>query len=131
MKPTLSPASLATLLAPFGPLLWSTDDHAVCPGGTLLREGRFHGAVPASPTQLIAEQIASLLQITPSQITRLTARGLPHYRLGHRTLRFSKPEVLHWLRQTARVAPKEQTHGSTQEGEAPLIKWLTIPPLPP
>jgi excisionase family DNA binding protein len=75
---------------------------------------------------LTTEQIAALLQTTTTQITRLTSeRGLPHYRLGHRTLRFSKPEVLDWLRQIARVAPKEQTHGSSQT-ERRLLRRFSI-----
>lgn len=45
---------------------------------------------------LTLEQVADWLQIKPREVVRL---GVPCARLGHRTLRFVKAEVVKWLQE--------------------------------
>ena len=67
---------------------------------------------------MTAKEVAELLRVPVSRIHSLTSEGrIPHIKLGHRTLRFFRSEVMEWARQTA-VAKEDGPHGRTQERTA-------------
>lgn len=46
---------------------------------------------------LTKEEVAALLQITLRTLDRYIARGLPHLKLGYKTMRFDWAEIKEWL----------------------------------
>jgi excisionase family DNA binding protein len=75
---------------------------------------------------LTTRELALWLKVPLSRVYSWTSDGqIPHYKLGHRTLRFSRVEVLRWLRQTVK-APKESANDGTQKRRS-LVRGLQIP----
>jgi excisionase family DNA binding protein len=62
--------------------------------------------ITGAPTQtagdgpmLTPEQVAELLAVSKSTLSRLTKRGaIPHKRLGDRIVRYDRTEILAWIR---------------------------------
>jgi len=75
---------------------------------------------------LTAQQLAEALLVPLSTVHRWTSEGrIPHYKLGHRTVRYRLSEVLESAVQTA-AARKEAFDGRTQ-ARKPMAHRLSLP----
>ncbi len=61
------------------------------------------------PEILTLQQVSEWLQIEPRQVVRF---GVPCVRLGHRTLRFLRDDVLAWLKEREAKTPTPNKRGS-------------------
>ena len=69
---------------------------------SLLNADSIPAQVDKDPRLVTKVELSQQTNLSKKVITKLMAEGLPHFRLGYRTVRFHTPDVFQWL-QTKRV----------------------------
>ncbi len=68
---------------------------------------------PANEKIFNVKSLAQHLDISRDAVRRLVAEGMPHLRIGYRTVRFDLPTVMAWLDKRKQISLSECAKGAS------------------